>query len=612
MNEVRGRRHRLRALPVVAVALVAAALATLAYYAEPLRRVELSLYDARTAVGHPRPALDDVVIVGIDGRTERDLRRRFPFQRTFHARMIDTLREAGARVIAYDLEFADPRTRREDFALLDALERARGKVVLAASVGDDGKVAVLGGQRLIAEVGAVVGDSGLLFDSDGVVRRVTFRPHAVPTFAEAAAEVGGGPPVQEEDYNVEPGGLSSGEPGVRTSWLTFAGPPRSVRTYSFSRVLDGTVPAATFRDKVVVVGATSPDIGDVHRTAASGDQLMTGPEVQANAIATTLDDLPLETAPDWVNLALIALLAGGPALAAGRLGMRAVLVTALVLLVGFLIGAQLAFRGGAVVTVTYPLIALLLGTAGAFGVRHVAELRARRKTRSLFEQFVPQPVVDDAVRRRTGTDLRAPVRLDATVLFSDLRGFTTFAEKLPEETVSDVLNRYLGTMSEAIEAENGTVVSYMGDGIMAVFGAPAASEDHADRSIAAARAMLERLDDFNDYLRGQGLGEGFRMGIGLNSGTVISGNLGSDRHLEYAAIGDTTNIAARLEAMTKETGHSVLVAESTRERLGDACEDLVHVGEVPVRGRDAAVEVWALSPRATAPAPPARSPAAGS
>src|SRR4029079_2180757 len=126
---------------------------------------------------------------------------------------------------------------------------------------------------------------------------------------------------------------------------------------------------------------------------------------------------------------------------------------------------------------------------------------------------------------------------EATVMFSDLRGYTSFAETLQPEQVIDALNRYLTEMSEAIVDDGVTLVAYMGDGIMAVFGAPLKQDDHADRALAAARDMLARMDTFNSWLREQELHDGFKMGIGLNSGPVMSGNVGSERRLEYTALG---------------------------------------------------------------------------
>ena len=151
-------------------------------------------------------------------------------------------------------------------------------------------------------------------------------------------------------------------------------------------------------------------------------------------------------------------------------------------------------------------------------------------------------------------------------MFSDLRGFTSFSETLEPERVIESLNRYLTEMSEAILDHGGTLVAYMGDGIMAVFGAPLKQDDHADRALEAAREMLDRMEGFNGWLREQGLHDGFKMGIGLNSGPVMSGNVGSERRLEYTALGDTTNTAARLEGMTKGTPHQLYLADTTKQR----------------------------------------------
>ncbi|MDQ4019399.1 MAG: response regulator [Actinomycetota bacterium] len=219
----------------------------------------------------------------------------------------------------------------------------------------------------------------------------------------------------------------------------------------------------------------------------------------------------------------------------------------------------------------------------------------RERVRDVFSRFVPEPVVDE-VLRRTDDDLRLRgVRVNGTVLFSDLRGFTPFAETIPADEVLEVLNDYLSHMSDAILDCGGTLVAYQGDGIMAVFGAPIEADDHADRALAAARDMLGvRLPRFNRNLRENGLGDGFRMGIGLNSGPLMSGTVGSRRRLEYTAIGDTTNTASRLQAMTKGTAHSLLMAESTRELLRRPADDLVFVDERDVPGRRARIRLWTL------------------
>ena len=239
---------------------------------------------------------------------------------------------------------------------------------------------------------------------------------------------------------------------------------------------------------------------------------------------------------------------------------------------------------------------------------YATELRVRRRLRTTFARFVPEPVVEELVGRAENEDLRlGGQRMEGSVLFCDLRGFTSAAESLPAERVIEVLNRYLTVMSETLLDHGGTVVSYMGDGIMAVFGAPLEQPDHRDRAVAAARDMAgPGLERFNAWVREAGIGDGFRMGIGICSGPVMSGNVGSERRLEYAAVGDTTNMASRLEAMTKDGPHAVLVAESTAKWLHGADGGLAYVGELPVRGRSATVKAWTLAPPPP-PDPPASS-----
>jgi adenylate cyclase len=222
----------------------------------------------------------------------------------------------------------------------------------------------------------------------------------------------------------------------------------------------------------------------------------------------------------------------------------------------------------------------------------------RGRVRDIFSRFVPEHVVDE-VLRRTDDDLRlGGVTLDGTVMFSDLRDFTPFAESLPADAVIEVLNRYVSEMSDAILDNGGTLVAYMGDGIMAVFGAPIEMAGHADCALASAREMLHtRLPRFNEWLRENGLGDGFRMGIGLSSGPIMSGTVGSERRLEYTTVGDTTNTASRLEAMTKDTPHPILIADSTRRSLRQPVDDLVFVDELDVRGKQSRVRLWTLAER---------------
>jgi adenylate cyclase len=216
--------------------------------------------------------------------------------------------------------------------------------------------------------------------------------------------------------------------------------------------------------------------------------------------------------------------------------------------------------------------------------------------RSVFSRFVPEHVVEDVLDRTDG-DLRLGGSRDVgTVMFTDIRGFTAFSEAAEPQQVIHLLNAYFGEMIDAIFGQDGTLVGYRGDGLLAVFGAPIALEDHADRALAAAREMLEvRLPRFNDWLaEEEGISHSFEMGIGLNSGPFMSGNVGSERALEYTVHGDTVNTASRLEGMTKRAKRSLLIAESTCRALARRPDDLDFVGEFEVRGRRSTISLWSL------------------
>jgi class 3 adenylate cyclase len=219
----------------------------------------------------------------------------------------------------------------------------------------------------------------------------------------------------------------------------------------------------------------------------------------------------------------------------------------------------------------------------------------QERVRSVFSRFVPEHVVED-VLERTDDDFRlGGSREVGTVMFTDIRGFTTFSEQAEPQRVIQILNQYFGEMIEAIFAQEGTLVGYRGDGLLAVFGAPIALDDHADRALASAREMLEvRLPRFNGWLDEHGLGRPFQMGVGLNSGPFMSGNVGSARQLEYTVHGDTVNTAARLEGLTKGAGRSLLLAESTYRALLRPPDDLDFVGEFGIRGRRGQINLWTL------------------
>ena len=501
MRSPRVRRARL--IGLLGVALLAAGLGVLGYATHALRSLDLSTVDTRFSIRGTQPRPDDIVVVGIDDKTFGALREQWPFPRHIHAQLIDRLREDGARAIAYDVQFTERTDRRDDEALVLAVERAERRRPLDHRSQRPRRKRHLrrrrnrqGGRRprrrhrnperrRTASCAASLSKSAAL-------------PHSRSRLSKRRART------------VDLGGAGGPLP-----WIDYRGPPKTFENVSFSDALRGRVPASTFRGKIVLVGATSPSLQDYHATPTSGEEEMPGVEVQANAIWTVEHGFPLQSVPGWLNLALIVLF--GMLAPAAQLRLRPLLAFGLALAVGlfFVVGAQLVFNGGWIVSVAYPLASLAISATGALVVVTLITAYERQQVRDTFARFVPETVVDDVLERADENLRLAGVRREGTVLFSDLRGFTSFAEALPPDQVIEVLNHYLSEMSDAIMDHGGTLVSYMGDGIMAVFGAPIEQPDHADRAVAAAPEMLGmRLGRFNEWIAARASARASRWGSG--------------------------------------------------------------------------------------------------
>jgi adenylate cyclase len=592
----RSRRRLLLAI----VAVAAAALGIVTHATGVFHRTELETIDARYNVrGTNRALVKNFVIVGVDTRTLSYFASRtalkdhyatnWPFPRRDHARVIDHLLSAGARHIAIDIAFTNPTDNTDDYDLATAVKRAGHVVLATTSVGPHGSTDVLGGDANLRSFGdARAANATSIPDSDGSYRKMQYSYQGLETFGTAIAAEVRGKPVSPSLF----GGTTAPVP------IDYAGPPHTVTFIPYWKVYAGDFPASLVRGKTVLIGVTSSILQDVHQTPTSGSSdnaLMSGTEIVANEAATVLHGIPLRDGAGWVNILLIIVLGCGAPL----LGLRGWALRALGggLVVGALyaLAAQLAFNSGSIIAVIDPEFALVVGVIGTLAVVYLGEAFERQYARNMFARFVPPDVVDE-VLSSADDDLRlAGVQRVCTVMFSDLRGFTQFSESEPVERVIAVVNHYLNEMTQAILDAGGTLIAYMGDGIMAVFGAPLEQDDHADRALRAAREMIgPRLAAFNAWLAEQGHPSGLRMGVGLNTGTVMCGNVGADQRVEYTAIGDTTNTASRLEGMTKGSPHMLYVAEATRAALRDVPGDLSFVDELEIRGREAKMRVYSI------------------
>src|SRR4051794_9543828 len=527
------RKKRSRLAMMAAVAVLATTAGLLTHGQDGLRWLELQTVDGRFGVRGTQPQPKDVAVVAIDARTFSERADRWPFIRRLHGRAIDILKAAGAKVIVYDVQFTEKSNSEDDGLLYQAVSKA-GNVVLGTSeIAKGGHSRIFGGDPAVFAAHARPASTQYDLDPSGVIRRIPFETDGLKTMPVVAYERAHGKAPDRSGF--KPDG----------AWIDFAGPPLRIRTLSFSRLLAHRFPKDYFRGRTVVVGASAPSLQDVHPTSTSGADEMSGPEIQASAIATLDAGIPLRTVPDWIDVLLITLMAILIPVAGIRLGALWAIALAIVGAVAYLIGAQLAFDAGHVVVVTYPLVVLLLSTIAVVGIHYFTEVRERRRTRAAFARFVPAAVVDRVLEQSGGLRLGGEEVL-GTVLFTDIRGFTTLSASHHAGEVIDILNYYLTEMTDAMMGHGGTLIGYLGDGIIAIFGAPLEQADHADRALAAADEMVgPRLAKFNEWMAERGIEGGFSMGIGINSGHFMAGKGGPPDPPQKTGGGGNRENAAR-------------------------------------------------------------------
>jgi adenylate cyclase len=556
----RGRRLTL----LVATAATAALAGGIVSWTSVLRRVENDTLNARFAVrGHQPPG--PFTIVGIDDKTlAAPGIQRWPWPRSLQGRLVRAVLRLHPRLIVYDIQITEPTTAAQDLALYSAISAARPVVMVTSEVGPRGATQIFGGDENVRRAGALPAYDGVPDNSDELVDRLDAGFHGLRSVPLVAAGALGHP------VHLAPGAAPL---------IDYPGGRGTVPEIPAIDILDGRVPASRIRGRIAVIGVPAESVGDIHPTDAGGGSLLSGSEIQADSIATALAGFPLGGAPGWLDAGFVLFSALLAPLAAttnvGYLGVWIALAWGCVL-AGI---AQLAFDGGTVLAVMPPLTAVLVSAIGVGVVDLTTVRRERAMLVATFARYVPSDHVQRVVERAE-QDAGLAEELDATVMFCDLRGYTGFAERLSAQEVLEALNTYLGQVSDAVMDQGGSVVTFLGDGVMAVFGAPLATEDHPTRALAAACAVVAAVG-------------ADRVGVGLSSGRVVSGTVGSGRRMEYAAIGDTTNVAARVQALTREVDRPILLTEATAARLADP-DAVESLGEFKLRGREEPIVLYGI------------------
>jgi adenylate cyclase len=365
--------------------------------------------------------------------------------------------------------------------------------------------------------------------------------------------------------------------------------------YSQQQIIEGQTPGvdpALFRDRIVVVGANAEGLHEVFSTPFRSGEI-NGPELHANVIDAMLANRSIERAPAWITIALVA--AGAAAVGGAGLWVNAWLTGAAALAVTLLLAgvAVWLFAGGVWIPFTVPALAIVFAFVGDLAWKYFVEGRDKRLIKKMFSRYVSKDVFDQLVANPSLAALGG-ARRHMTVLFSDIRGFTTMSEKGTPEDVVAQLNELFTRMVAVVFAHRGTVDKFVGDMIMALYGAPLDDRDHADHAVETALAMIRTLNDMNGEWQRQGRPT-LDIGIGVNTGDMVAGNIGSDTIMSYTVTGDAVNLGARLESLNKDYGTRIIISEFTRAALKGQY-DIHPLGEVVVKGKTKPVAIFEVKP----------------
>jgi len=655
-----------------------------------LQNIELRSLDLRFALRGARAHDERIVIIGIDERTLQKI-GAFPVPRGAYARMLERLRQDGARVVGFDESFPTPQsnaaldmlrelrplarplplldsrihalqTEADQDAQFAAAVKRSGNVVLGHLFLDrdrarssDAKLAeeyynivwahafpqvlkvkangrdfelgtawsthqglvAYGVEANIAALAQAAASFGYFNnnpDADGTLRRAVLvmryqDQDFFPSLALQILRVYENIPDQDVAAYLSENGLERLQLGHHvivpgrdgTALINYTGPYHTYEHYSMYDVISGAVPAGAFRDKIVLVGGTALGIGDLRSTPfQKQDTGYMGVEVHANILDNLLhlEDrgrgfLARGFNEEMIDIAVIVIFGLGFGSWFGRTKPLVSTLSALGALAAFSLLAYAAFaQYGRWLSFVIPSLTLVATYASITSFRMIFEEGEKRRIRKTFAQYL-SPGVITLMEKEPGKYFRPGGETkELTVMFSDIRNFTGQSEGLAPDELVQWLNEYLGAMTDILFANQGTLDKYIGDAIMAFWGSPYPQPEHAANACKCALQMQEDLAYLNSRWRADGR-KPMQVGMGINTGPVNVGNMGSERRFSWTVMGDNVNLASRLEGLTKEYGVRILISEATYLAV---CNDYVcrELDRIRVKGKNQAVKIYEL------------------
>ncbi|TMV47793.1 adenylate/guanylate cyclase domain-containing protein [Paenibacillus mesophilus] len=554
-----------------------------------------------------------IKIIKIDSKS-LDAIGQFPWDRSVYAKLIDKLEQGKVKAVGLDVMIPEPsKDPKQDQALAEVMAKYKN-VVLPVNFNFPAKQKandMLEYDRIEVPTAAInapqsqLAHVNVFSDNDDKVRRlIVGLPQkdgkVIEAFSVKLANfaLGDSEKVRWDEnerkwYRGSKVIPVNGRNQVITQYYTSPRQEKDLLTgydsFSFSDVLNGKIDANVFENDIVLIGPYTTGLQDEYMTPMSNAIKMFGVEIHANMVQSILENKfwsELEKPYGIFILALIILLGA-------YLFERYKGKTSLFLFLGLMVFYMLVFvvANEALHTylpIFYPLLAIILMYVWSIVSHYLAERRERSRVTGIFGRFVPKAVVDQMLA--TGEEVKlGGERMDISLIFVDIRGFTTLSEKLEPEQVIQFLNEYLDVCTKAIFKFNGTLDKFIGDGVMAIFGAPIRFDNHAEMAVRAALEMKKQTAMLEARLM-EKLGFTVRFGVGINCGPAIVGNIGSEElRLDYTAIGDTVNLTARLESNAKPG--QILISDNIYERVSHLFE-IESMGEIKVKGKELPVTIY--------------------
>ena len=548
----------------------------------------------------PRGVTSQIKIVAIDERTLEALGPINTWSREVYAQLLSRLNaeeEAKPLVIGFDIVFSGQAQQEGDDAFAQAAAASGNVAAVSQFVYSEKPERDADGKRYYPVKDVVlpyealrdavqVGYSNVAQDSDGTVRRM------IPEETWQGTTYAAFPKVVYDLY-CERTGTEHNEiitDKYQRTLINYSGRPGDYEAISFIDVLDGKIDSRTFKDSIVLVGAYAPGMQDNFNVPNGRSSQMFGVEIHANILQAFMQNRFSINGNPYLFGAVYGLLC---ALLHWLFRKKKIWLSAIVLVTAtaleLMAGVLLNNHGIAGSLIYVPLV-LIVSYIYSLALGYIRERRKRKKVLTAFKKYVAPEIVDEIAKKGDFKIKLGGENRDMAVLFVDIRGFTTMSEILEPEQVVEILNRYLNLTTNAIFKNKGTLDKFVGDATMAVFNSPFDLEDYEFRAVCAAMDIVAGGAALEEELLKE-FGRSVGLGVGVNCGPAVVGNVGCEFRMDFTAIGDTVNTAARLEANAKKG--QVLISDTIYERVKDRIQ-VEPIGEIPLKGKSKGVFVYSV------------------